>query len=621
MKKIGIKLADGSFYPICEEGQAVKKTLEVTTSQDNQTTVQLDIYRSEKGTMEDAEYVDTVEVKNLTPHPNGEATLKVDLEIDQDNKLSATMVDTETGKKSSADKDLQALSVAAIAEDFNFDQDTSSISQEEMDQVSIIDDPFENTIANDFPVSFDAEKTVMTDSESSDNLTEEKEVITPNKDDKEFSFDDTDIDSTPVMDSADAISEDFDFGETTEKSTDSTSDSVQEATADSEIDLNFEKQTAVHEAATTQENFELPDFEDTENDSGNYVPETETTEIQETSQDDSDLGIAALDLPDFSEKTVTNDDLLSTDGPGSEPADPLFDTTEDSSTDSTFSDSSFTEDQYEVPDFDDNSEDSLSKDYTAASAVGLAGVFDDFDSDPDLNTDSSLSDDLDSFKSSDPTYNPQNDLGFADLYDQETLEGKTASYSDMEGEEKKKTRIPMIICIICAVICIIAVLLILFIIPSKISKAVKSKITKEKQPIITVEDNLQKEEKIPENEISESKTDEKVSEEKTEEEPAQAPVEIIIEPAQVSEPQAQEQAQEDKIVVAETPEAFVPQVPAPKPEPPKDIHYKIKWGDTLWDIADAYYKNPWRYRSIARYNGIKNPNKIISGETILIPAE
>jgi len=49
--------------------------------------------------------------------------------------------------------------------------------------------------------------------------------------------------------------------------------------------------------------------------------------------------------------------------------------------------------------------------------------------------------------------------------------------------------------------------------------------------------------------------------------------------------------------------------------------YRIKWGDTLWDIADAYYKNPWRYPRIARYNNIKNPDYIISGTTIRIPAE
>ncbi|MDR2746832.1 MAG: Hsp70 family protein [Treponema sp.] len=53
--------------------------------------------------------------------------------------------------------------------------------------------------------------------------------------------------------------------------------------------------------------------------------------------------------------------------------------------------------------------------------------------------------------------------------------------------------------------------------------------------------------------------------------------------------------------------------------PRNGVAYKIRWGDTLWDIAAAFYRNPWLYPRIARYNGIKNPDKIISGTTIRIP--
>ncbi|MDR0641019.1 MAG: Hsp70 family protein [Treponema sp.] len=53
--------------------------------------------------------------------------------------------------------------------------------------------------------------------------------------------------------------------------------------------------------------------------------------------------------------------------------------------------------------------------------------------------------------------------------------------------------------------------------------------------------------------------------------------------------------------------------------PRNGVAYKIRWGDTLWDIAAAFYRNPWLYPRIARYNGIKNPDRIISGTTIRIP--
>ena len=96
MKSIGIKLADGSFYPILEEGKEGVKNLNLTTVQDNQTTVHVDLYRSETGTMEDAEYVDTLEIKNLNPHENGEPTLDLQIEVDADGKLSANIQDPET---------------------------------------------------------------------------------------------------------------------------------------------------------------------------------------------------------------------------------------------------------------------------------------------------------------------------------------------------------------------------------------------------------------------------------------------------------------------------------------------------------------------------------------------
>ena len=83
-----------------------------------------------------------------------------------------------------------------------------------------------------------------------------------------------------------------------------------------------------------------------------------------------------------------------------------------------------------------------------------------------------------------------------------------------------------------------------------------------------------------------------------------------------------EQPQVETPERAPEPEVVVPVPPAPKPvEKAKDIKYRIRWGDTLWDISDAYYKNPWRYKKIARYNKIKNPDLIISGTDILIPVE
>jgi len=100
MKTIGIKLADGSFYPVLEEGKPTEKTLDLTTAHNNQTKIMVDLYRSANCTMEDAEYVDSLQIDNLIEHPNGEPDISFQVSIDENNELSAKIIDTETGNQS-----------------------------------------------------------------------------------------------------------------------------------------------------------------------------------------------------------------------------------------------------------------------------------------------------------------------------------------------------------------------------------------------------------------------------------------------------------------------------------------------------------------------------------------
>lgn len=49
------------------------------------------------------------------------------------------------------------------------------------------------------------------------------------------------------------------------------------------------------------------------------------------------------------------------------------------------------------------------------------------------------------------------------------------------------------------------------------------------------------------------------------------------------------------------------------------VWYRLKWGDTLWDLSNSFYRNPWLYGIIAVENGIKNPDIIYAGTDLLIP--
>jgi LysM repeat protein len=67
--------------------------------------------------------------------------------------------------------------------------------------------------------------------------------------------------------------------------------------------------------------------------------------------------------------------------------------------------------------------------------------------------------------------------------------------------------------------------------------------------------------------------------------------------------------------------AAAPAAPAPAPAAPSpgSVTYRIKKGDTLWDISATYYRNPWLYPRLAKANSIPNPDLIFAGTRITIP--
>ncbi len=61
--QIGVKLADGSFYPVLEQEFAGRKKLVVTTAQDNQDTVQIDLFRGQEGRAEQSGYIGSLVIE------------------------------------------------------------------------------------------------------------------------------------------------------------------------------------------------------------------------------------------------------------------------------------------------------------------------------------------------------------------------------------------------------------------------------------------------------------------------------------------------------------------------------------------------------------------------------
>lgn len=581
MKTIGIKLADGSFYPVLEEGKPVTKSLDLTTAHNNQTKVMVDLYRSENCTMDDAEYVDSLQIDNLVEHPIGEPSLSFTVAIDENNKLSAKMVDPETGLESDANITLvsRTLEERLHPDEYNISDtiDGAALSENsDSDDDTLTPEEFNST---DEPAFADATELSSEDFNSDDieiNVKEEDEPV----------MEETAVDE-PNPDNI------LDETESTEESTDNSDNAkpagggllraalgLAEGAGIAEAINNNAAETSEEENTITEDSDSLADFS---------LPEEETPVSEDTLSADADSVLPDMDFDLPEENTSTSDVTISADSDPladfnlPEEETPVSDDTLSADADSDLPDMDF---DLPAPDSDSTSLDSILDDDLLADSSESNTTEEDstlpdlnFDLPETENTESSLDDELFNSNSFDESPAAAGPISFTGLYDKETAFGESS-----DEETSKKVKIPVIICIICAIICVAATLLLLFLIPGK---------TKNKK-------NVQEIQPVIEEVQSES-----------------APVEEL--------PVAEEipAAREEEIIVIEKAEEVVPvQPPAPVvKEAPKTTSYKIKWGDTLWDISNTYYKNPWKYKYIARYNGIKDPDYIISGTYIIIPAE
>lgn len=139
--KIGLKLADGEFYPVLEDGVTAKKRLVVTTVQDGQPSVQIDLYRGEGPSVADASYIGSLVVEGIPKMPKGEPDIRMDLGLADDGTLTAFAQEASTGASQSLKVSLTSLSEEEKYEipDFEFS------SEEAKESTSFSDADFEGT--------------------------------------------------------------------------------------------------------------------------------------------------------------------------------------------------------------------------------------------------------------------------------------------------------------------------------------------------------------------------------------------------------------------------------------------------------------------------------------------
>ena len=291
MKTIGIKLADGSFYPILEEGTAKTYQLDLTTVKDGQTKVQIDLYRSESGSMEDAQYVDTLEVSNLVPHPNGEADLHLSVSLNENNELDAKVIDEETGRQSETSVTLVSRTLAERANPANFElseEQKDSAEQAKIDEIPEIaaglDEP---TFAEDDFVAETVEDSDFSESEESGRSEKPKELefeTVPFSFDSELENDVAEVDPDSKNDEPQA--EGF--------------------KAEDEPDFDAKAAAPAEEKTETEQNAGIaPSPDETV-----FEPENNALDAEQNKADDSNIVSEDFEIPDFpenSEKTKEAD--------------------------------------------------------------------------------------------------------------------------------------------------------------------------------------------------------------------------------------------------------------------------------------------------------------------------
>ncbi len=155
---IGIKIADGSYFPIMKEGSSKRKRLVLTTVNDNQENVQIDLYKGDGEELLDAAYVGSLLIENIDQGPKESSEIELKIGFDQDGTLNAEAGDPGTGQYESLSISMETLSESAMYDtpEFSLDDDMEDLQLDDFDNIDKdLDLDSEELSLNDDDFEFD----------------------------------------------------------------------------------------------------------------------------------------------------------------------------------------------------------------------------------------------------------------------------------------------------------------------------------------------------------------------------------------------------------------------------------------------------------------------------------
>ncbi len=138
-KKIGIKIADGTFFPILEEGTSKRKRLILTTVNDNQESVQIDMYKGIGDEFMEPSYIGSLVIENLAAAEKGTPEIELKIGFEDGNILNAGAKDLASGEEKTLSVSIESLGDETTYDipEFSLEED---FDEEEYDDLTVNED-------------------------------------------------------------------------------------------------------------------------------------------------------------------------------------------------------------------------------------------------------------------------------------------------------------------------------------------------------------------------------------------------------------------------------------------------------------------------------------------------
>ncbi len=126
---IGIRLADGSYYPVMDETRKTRKRMVLGPANDNQQAVHIQFFRDDSDAFISPEYLGSVNLEHLSPGSKDEKNIAIFISVNDQDQLEVSARDEDGGDERQLILQTRAEAMTDenlfAGDDFSLDDDVS----------------------------------------------------------------------------------------------------------------------------------------------------------------------------------------------------------------------------------------------------------------------------------------------------------------------------------------------------------------------------------------------------------------------------------------------------------------------------------------------------------------